>query len=183
MLEAVRAAIGPDVALFADYNQSLSVPEAARRLSRLEDADELGWLEEPTRWDDYAGHAEVASGSLTPIQFGENCWGPRDMEKALDAGACHLFMPDAMKIGGVSGWLRAAALAETRGVPLSSHLFPEVSVHLMAASPSRHWLEVVDWAGPILRRTVRVEGGHARPIEAPGIGLDWDEDAVARHAV
>ena len=182
-LQAVRDAVGADTELFVDYNQILSVPEAVRRLSRIEEQDDIGWLEEPTRWDDYDGHAEVAAASLTPIQFGENCWGPRDMAKALDAGACNLFMADAMKIGGVSGWLRAAAVAETRGVPLSSHLFPEVSVHLMCASPTRHRLEVVDWASPVLRRPMPVERGRARPLDGPGIGLEWDEHAVQRYAV
>lgn len=181
-LAAVRRAVGVETAVFCDYNQALSVPEAVRRLSRIEEQDDIGWLEEPARWDDTAGHAEVADASLTPIQFGENCWGAREMAKALDAGACNLFMADAMKIGGVSGWLRAAAVAETRGVPQSSHLFPEASVHLMAASPSRHWLEVVDWAAPVLRQTLPVEHGRARPLDGAGIGLDWDEDAVARYA-
>ena len=83
------------------------------------------------------------------------------MAKCVAAGASDLGMPDAMKIGGVTGWLRAAAIAESAGLPVSSHLFPEVSAHLLAVSPTCHWLEYVDWANPILREPLRIEGGQA----------------------
>ncbi len=90
-------------------------------------------------------------------------------------------MADAMKIGGITGWLRAAALAESSGLPLSSHLFPEVSAHLLAAAPTRHWLEYVDWANPILQQPLAIEDGHAVVSDAAGLGLEWDESAVARY--
>ena len=177
---AVRDAVGADVVVVADYNQSLTVAEAVRRIDRLDD-EGLYWIEEPTRCDDYAGHARIRGRARTPIQLGENCWGPRDMAKALAAGACDFFMPDAGKIGGVTGWLRAMALAEPPGVPLSSHLYPEISAHLLAVAPTRHWLEYVDWANPILSEPLAIENGHAIASSAPGIGLHWDEEAVARY--
>jgi mandelate racemase len=90
-------------------------------------------------------------------------------------------MPDAMKIGGVSGWLRAAALADAAGMPVSSHLFPEVSAHLLAATPTAHWLEYVDWANPVLRSPLRIELGQAVVSNRPGTGIEWDEDAVAQY--
>ncbi|HET9699756.1 MAG TPA: enolase C-terminal domain-like protein, partial [Burkholderiales bacterium] len=105
---------------------------------------------------------------------------PRDMAKSVAAGASDLGMPDAMKIGGVTGWLRAAAIAEAAGLPLSSHLFPEISAHLLAVTPTCHWLEYVDWASPILEQPLRIEGGEAVMPDAPGIGIGWDESAVAR---
>jgi mandelate racemase len=92
-------------------------------------------------------------------------------------------MPDAMKIGGVTGWLRAAALAESAGLPLSSHLFPEVSAQLLAVSPTSHWLEYVDWANPILREPLKVENGRAILPERPGSGIEWDEAGVERYLV
>ena len=101
------------------------------------------------------------------------------MAKAVDAGACDFFMADAMKIGGITGWLRASALAEAAAIPLSSHLFPEVSTHLLSVAPTRHWLEYVDWANPILKEPLAIEGGCAIVSSAPGIGLEWDEKAVA----
>ena len=113
--------------------------------------------------------------------MGENWCGPDEMTKALDAGACDLAMPDAMKIGGVTGWLRAAAIAQTRGIPMSSHIFQEVSAHLLAVTPTAHWLERMDLAGPILASPLRFDGGVAQPSHEPGSGVTWNEDAVARY--
>jgi mandelate racemase len=182
VVRAVRRSVGEDVVLMSDYNQSLSVAEAQRRAGVL-DREGLYWIEEPTRADDYSGHAQVRREAETPIQVGENWWGPHDMAKSIEAGASDYAMADAMKIGGVTGWLRAAALAESAGLPLSSHLFPEISAHLLAAAPTSHWLEYVDWANPILEEPLKVEDGHASVPDAPGIGLSWDEEAVRRYSV
>jgi mandelate racemase len=89
-------------------------------------------------------------------------------------------MPDAMKIGGVTGWLRAAALGEAAGMPISSHLFPEISAHLLAVSPTAHWLEYVDWAEPVLQTPLRIEQGEAVIPEVPGSGIEWNDAAVQR---
>ena len=175
---AVRRAIGDDVLLMSDYNQVLPVPEAVTRIRAL-DAEGLYWIEEPALAEDYAGYAEIRRKAATPIQMGENWWGVHEMGKSLAAGASDLGMPDAMKIGGVSGWLRAAALAEAAGMPVSSHLFPEVSVHLLAVTPTCHWLEYVDWASPILRQPFEVENGLASVPDRLGIGIEWDEARVA----
>jgi mandelate racemase len=83
-----------------------------------------------------------------------------------------------MKIGGVTGWLRAAALAEAAGMPISSHLFPEVSAHLLAVSPTMHWLEYVDWAEPILQTPLRIDNGDAVMPDVPGTGIEWNERTV-----
>ena len=179
VVRAVRRAVGDGVALMSDYNQALLPPEAERR-ARMLDAERLTWIEEPVRFDDYAGCARVAAAAATPIQIGENCWGAHDMQKALDARACDYFMPDLAKIGGVSGWLRAAALAEPIGLPISTHLFPEVSAHLMCVTPTAHWLEYVDWANGILAEPLAIRDGRAIVPERPGNGLAWDEAAVAR---
>lgn len=179
---AVRKAIGSEPLIMSDYNQSLSVSEAEQRARGLGDAGLL-WIEEPVRHDDYAGHARVRAASAIAIQTGENCWGPTEIGKALAAGASDLIMLDAVKVGGVSGWLRAAALAQDAGVPVSSHLFPEVSAHLLCATPGAHWLEFVDWASPILAEPCKISDGSLAPSETPGIGVAWDEDAVSRYAV
>ncbi|MDX1514647.1 MAG: enolase C-terminal domain-like protein [Gammaproteobacteria bacterium] len=181
VVRAVRAAIGDDAPLMSDYNQCLSAAEAEQRIRVLDD-EGLYWVEEPVRFDDFAGHARIRGNVHTPVQTGENCWGVSDMAKALEAGACDYFMADAVKIGGVSGWLEAAALAAACGVPLSSHLFPEVSVHLLGVTRTRHWLEYVDWAEPVLEEPVTIRDGHALVPERPGIGLQWNEEAVARYA-
>jgi mandelate racemase len=180
VVRAVREAVGDAVLLMSDFNQSLSVTEAQQRIRHLDD-EGLYWIEEPTRWDDYAGHALIRNKARTPVQIGENCWGPHDMAKALEAGACDYFMADAMKIGGVTGWVRAAAIAEPLGLPLSCHLFPQISAHLLSVTPTAHWLEFVDWADPILREPVAIEDGHAVIADEPGSGIAWNEEAVAKY--
>ncbi|HSS66732.1 MAG TPA: enolase C-terminal domain-like protein [Gammaproteobacteria bacterium] len=180
VVRAVRSAVGNEIALMSDYNQCLTATEAQQRIARLDEED-LHWVEEPVRFDDYSGCARIRRQVRTPIQIGENCWGAHDMEKALDAGACDYFMPDAVKIGGVSGWLRAAALAESIGMPVSSHLYPEISAHLLSVTPTRHWLEYVDWASPVLQQPVTVKQGCIAPLQAAGTGIVWNEDAVRRY--
>jgi mandelate racemase len=182
VVRAIRSSVDEEVVLMSDYNQSLSVAEARRRAAALED-EGLYWIEEPTRADDYSGHAQIRRDTKTLIQIGENWWGPHDAAKSIQVGASDYVMPDAMKIGGVSGWLRTSALAEAAGLPLSSHLFPEISAHLLAVSPTKHWLEYVDWANPILQKPLEIEDGHASTPDAAGVGISWDEGAVQRYSV
>ena len=182
IIRVVRGLIGDDASLAVDYNQSLSVTGALERV-RILDEEGLYWIEEPTRADDFTGHARIAEEARTPICIGENWWGPHDLQKSLEVGACDYGMPDAMKIGGVTGWVRAAALAEPSGLPLTSHVFPEVSAHLLAASPTAHRLEYLDHAGPILEKPIRIEEGQVCVPEGPGIGIEWDERAVERFLI
>jgi mandelate racemase len=178
-VKAVRGMIGPDVALMVDYNQSLDPAEACRRAERLREFD-LGWIEEPVPAEDLQGHALVRKAGV-PVQTGENWWFPRDMQKAIAAGACDLAMPDVMKIGGVTGWLRAMGQAEAASIPMSSHIFVETSAHVMAVTPTAHWLEHLDFAGAILEEPCRVVDGTIT-ARGPGLGLSWSEAAVARYA-
>ena len=182
VVRAVRRAVGDSIVLMSDYNQFLLPPEAEARARAL-DAEGLAWIEEPVRYDDYAGCARVAAAVATPIQIGENAWGSHDVQHALEANACDYFMPDLARIGGVTGWLRAAALTEARGMPTSSHLFPEVSAHLMAVTPTAHWLEYVDWANPVLQQPLELRDGAAVIPDRPGNGLAWNEEAVSRFLV
>jgi mandelate racemase len=182
VVRAMKKAAGPSVSVMVDYNQSLSPTEAIERL-RVLDNEGLSWVEEPTLAHDYAGHALVAREARTPIQSGENWWGPLDLQHALDAGASDYVMPDVMKIGGITGWMRAAALAHARNVPLSSHLWPELSARLLCCTPTAHWLEYADWWNPVLAQPLRVENGMAVIDDAPGSGVEWNEDAVRRFAV
>ena len=179
---AVRSRIPDHVRLMTDYNQALTAAEAIRRGRALQ-SEGVYWLEEPIRHDDYAGNAAIARELAVPVQIGENFDGPKDMSTALSAGACDYVMPDLARIGGVTGWMRAAGLATARGIEMSSHLFPEVSAHLLAATPTCHWLEYVDWASPVLQEPLHIVDGDAVVPERPGAGLDWDEKAVERYRV
>jgi mandelate racemase len=182
VVRAVRGAIGRDVALMADYNQALSPAEATRR-GRMLDDEHLLWLEEPVAADDPRGHADVRRAVRTGIQTGENWWGSHPMATFLEQGSCDYAMPDAMKIGGVTGWLRAAALAEAARMPMSSHLYPEISAHLLAVTPTRHWLEYVDWAAPVLRNALELRDGFVTASGEPGSGIAWNEDAIREFEV
>lgn len=182
VVRAMRKAVGEAVHIMVDYNQSLTPAEAVERIRILDD-EGLTWVEEPTLAHDFAGHALVAREVRTPIQCGENWWGTLDLRHALDAGASDLVMPDVMKIGGVTGWLRAAALAHAKGVRVSSHLWPEVSARLLCCTPTAHWLEYADWWNPVVAEPLRVENGMAVVDDAPGSGVEWNEDAVRRFAV
>lgn len=179
-VRAVRAAVGDTVMLVADYNQGLTLAEAIPRCAAL-DGEGLGWIEEPLRYDDLTGHARLARNVRTPIMLGENFYGPRRLHDAVQAQACDLVMPDLMRIGGVTGWMQAAALTNTCGVPMSSHLYPEISGHLMRVTPTGHWLEWQDWAHPVLAEPFAVRDGHLHLPDVLGNGLVWDEDAVASH--
>ena len=178
-IDEARRAAGGVMALMVDYNQSLSLSDAFRRTRRLDEA-ELVWIEEPLRADDDAGHAQLALAMRTPLQLGENWWGPNDMARSIAARACRLAMPDVMKIGGVTGWLRAAALAQAAGLPVSSHIFPEISAHLLAVTPTADWLEYLDFARPLLKEPVRVVNGYVTASSRPGSGIEWNEEAVSR---
>jgi mandelate racemase len=185
-LEAIRTvkkAIGTSVTLMVDFNQALSVAEAIKRGRLIDEEGGVFWIEEPVRADDFAGTARIAREVATPIQIGENFMGPEQMTQALAAGACDYVMPDAQRIGGVSGWMRAAALAQGAGVEMSSHLFPEVSSHLLAVTPTSHWLEYVDWADAVLQQPLRVKDGFVAIPEKPGIGMMWNEEAVRRYTL
>lgn len=178
-VKGVRAIIGDDTALMVDYNQSLDPPEAVRRINRIAEFD-IHWVEEPVHAADFGGHARIRSAVDVPIQTGEN-WFPRDMANSVAAGASDYAMLDIMKIGGVTGWMRAAAQAAAASLPVSSHLFHEASAHVLAVTPACHWLEHLDIAGALLQNPLAVVNG-AVTAQGPGLGLDWDEKAVQRFA-
>ena len=175
---AVRKAVGEDMHLMIDFNQGLNLAEALQRCHMIDDLG-LTWIEEPIVYDNLDGYCQLAAELKTPIQIGENFYGPRELHKALQKKACDFVMPDFMRIGGVTGWLRAAAIAGAAGVPMSTHLYPEVAAHVMRVTETAHWLEWQDWADPILQKPYTVEGGRLHIPDVPGLGLEWNEDAVA----
>ena len=179
-IEAIRDAVGEDMALMADYNQGLNFADALQRCHMIDDAG-LEWIEEPIVYDNLDGYVQLAAELKTPIQIGENFYGPRDLHTALQRKACDLVMPDFMRIGGVTGWLRAAAVAGVAGIPMSTHLYPEVGAHVMRVTETAHWLEWQDWADPILQTPYEIRDSLLHIPDVPGVGLEWNEDAVAAH--
>jgi mandelate racemase len=181
-LDAVRRTVGDDMHLMIDFNQGLNLAEALERCHAIDDHG-LAWIEEPIVYDDLDGYARLAAELKTPLQIGENFYGPRQMHMALQKKASDLVMPDFMRIGGVTGWMRAAALAGAHGISMSTHLYPEVAAHVMRVTETAHWLEWQDWANPLLQRPYRIADGNLHIPDVPGVGLDWNEDVVAAHLV
>ncbi len=181
VVKGVRALLGPDIALMLDFNQSLDPAEATSRIARLAPYD-LTWIEEPVPQENLLGHAKVRETSPIPIQAGENWWFPRGFAEAIAAGASDFIMPDLMKVGGVTGWLSVAAQANAATIPMSSHLFAEASAHMLAVTPTAHWLEVLDFAGAILANPIEIVDGTVT-ARGPGLGLEWNEAAVAKYSV
>ena len=174
--KAVRSAVGPDILISCDFNQGL--PSAtALETCRAIDGLGLAWIEEPVAYDDYDTQARLATKLATPIQVGENWWSWRVGKAAIEMGACDYVMPDLLRIGGVTGWMRLARVAEARAVPFSSHLSPDYSAHVLAATPTRHWLEFMDWGQDLIRRPAAAREGlhhparharHRRRVEREG---------------
>jgi mandelate racemase len=175
---AVREAVGPDVIISVDFNQGLT-PAAALETCRAIDGLGLAWIEEPVAYDDYDTQARLAAKLSTPLQVGENWWSWRVGKAAIEMGACDYVMPDLLRIGGVTGWMRLARVAEARAVPFSSHLSPDYSAHVLAATPTRHWLEYMDWAQDLLTDPLLPVKGFTTPRETPGTGIEWNEKAIA----
>jgi mandelate racemase len=181
-IDAVRQGVGRDIDLMVDFNQALGLGDAIRRCHEL---DELGlyWFEEPIAYDNVRGYAQLASMVRTPLQMGENYYGPRDFFGFLQAGAVHYAMGDLMRIGGITGWMRTAAIAGAAGVQFSNHLYPEIAAHLLPVTQTAHWLEWVDWAAPVLADPQVPDHGTVSARDVPGTGIAWDEKAVDQYAI
>jgi mandelate racemase len=182
-VRAIRRAIPDHVHLMADYAQAYDNVETGLERYRALDGEGLYWIEDPAIHDDLEGHARIARELETPVQTGENFYSPATVRRAVAAGAADYMNLDLQHVGGVTAWRRGAAIAAEGGIPISSHIYPEFSRHLLAAAPNRHWLEYFDWAHPIVAEPVVVRDGRAAIPDRPGAGLDWHEDNVARWLV
>jgi mandelate racemase len=181
-VRTIRKRLPNHVELMCDFNQSLRLEEALRRCRALDD-EGLYWIEEPVRHDNYVGSATIAGAIDTPVQIGEYLCNSFELQRAIAVDAADYYMPDVQRIGGVTGWLRAMAVAHAHDAPISSHLFPEFSSHLLSVTPTRHWLEYVDWANPVLKFPVDVVDGHVIISDRPGSGIEWNEDAIQDYLV
>lgn len=174
---AVRDAIGPEVALMVDVVQGWT-PDAAIRAGRALEPFGLSWIEDPVAFDDHAGLARVAAALDTPVCAGENDYGLTGFQRLIRGGCIDLAMPDLQRVGGVSEWMRVAALADAARLEVTPHVFHEVSVHLMSAIPNGRWLEVVPWWDRLFVEPARLVDGAMTAPDAPGLGLAFDWDAL-----
>lgn len=179
---AIRSAVGPDLTLSTDFNQALPATTAYETCRRVDDLG-LAWIEEPVVFDDYETQARLTSKLRTPVQVGETWWHWRVGARAIEMGACDYVMPDLLRIGGVTGWMRLARVAEVKGVPFSSHLSPDFSAHMLAATPTQHWLEYMNWGQDLQRDPLVPDKGFVRPSTKPGAGIEFNEKAIAKCVV
>jgi L-alanine-DL-glutamate epimerase-like enolase superfamily enzyme len=179
-VRAVREAIGPDIALMVDANQQMSVKQAIR-IGRMMEELNLTWFEEPVICHDHEGEAQIAAALDTPIASGETVYTHRGILHMLEARSADVLMPDLQRMGGPTEFLKAGHLCEAFHIPCASHLFPEMSLALLAALPGGYYLEHMPWFEPIYRERIELDSnGHAVVPDRPGWGFSFDPDAIRR---
>jgi len=178
-LAAVRAAVGPSWDIMTDANQGFALAEAIRRARHLEALD-IAWFEEPLPADDVAAHVELARHTSVPIAVGESLYSISQFKDYLQAGACSIVQVDVGRIGGITPWLKVAHMAEAFNVAVCPHFLMELHVGLCCAVPNSRWVEYIPQLDTITGRKLAIRDGRAYASEEPGLGIDWDWDAIAR---
>jgi len=181
-IKAVREAVGEGFELMVDANQCFNVSEAIRRARAFEPFG-LAWLEEPLPAEDLGGHVELAAHTAIPIAVGESLYHPAHFREYLERRACSIVQVDCARIGGVTSWLKVAHLAETFNVAVCPHFLMELHVSLTAAVPNAAWVEYIPQLDDITRSRLAIEDGYAVAPDAPGLGIDWNFDAIDARAV
>jgi L-alanine-DL-glutamate epimerase-like enolase superfamily enzyme len=176
-LEAVRSALGPDYEIMTDANQGLTLDEAIRRAGRFADLD-LAWIEEPLPADDLDGHVRLSRATTTPIAVGESIYSIRHFREYMAQGACSIVQVDVARIGGITPWLKVAHMAEAFDMPVCPHFLMELHVSLACAAPNGKYVEFIPQLDELTTSRLKIEHGLALAPAAPGIGVEWDFDAV-----
>jgi L-alanine-DL-glutamate epimerase-like enolase superfamily enzyme len=175
----VREALDPATELLVDANQGWSRIQALAAARALDDLG-LFWLEEPVAVEDVAGMARVAAAVRTPVAAGESVFGAEGLRPLIEQNAAAVLMPDLQHCGGPTGFLLAAAQAQLAGLPISNHLFIEVSIHLLAACPNAYIVEYMPgWWDDLFHQPPEIRNGTLQPGDEPGIGVRFRDDAEA----
>jgi L-alanine-DL-glutamate epimerase-like enolase superfamily enzyme len=178
-LRAVRDAVGAGWDIMTDANQGFALAEAIRRARHLEALD-IAWFEEPLPADDVAAHAELAAHTSVPIAVGESLYSASQFKDYLQARACSIVQVDAARIGGITPWLKVAHMAEAFNVAVCPHFLMELHVSLCCAVRNGRWVEYIPQLEAITGRKLEIRAGRAHASTEPGLGIDWDWDAIAR---
>ena len=176
-LAAVRDAVGPDYEIMVDANQAFSRAEATRRARVLEEFD-IAWFEEPMPADNVLEHALLAASTSVPIAVGESMYSISQFKDYLTSGGASIVQVDVARIGGITPWMKVAHMAEAFGVPVCPHFLMELHVSLVCAIPNAPWLEYIPQLDTITKTDLRIEQGRAYPSDQPGLGIDWDWEAI-----
>ena len=135
-------------------------------------------IEEPLPADDVSGHVRLSRATAIPVAVGESLYSAAQFREYLERGAASIVQVDAARVGGITPWLKVAHLAETFNVDVCPHFLMELHVSLAAAVPNGRYVEHIPQLRAITRTELTVENGHAVPPETPGLGIDWDRDAM-----
>jgi L-alanine-DL-glutamate epimerase-like enolase superfamily enzyme len=181
-VRAIREAVGPNIELLSDVNQGLTTKQAIK-LGRQLESFELGWLEEPVDYQNLKGHAEVRNALTIPIASGETEYTRFGMKAILEANAVDVLMPDLQRVGGLSEFRRATALASCYQVPVSSHLFTEQCICIAASEPNCISVEHMPWFSPLFNESIVVQDGCIEVLERPGIGFTFSQTAIAKYKI
>lgn len=181
-LRAVREAVGPSLHIMTDANQSQSLSRALQLAAALEPFGPY-WLEEPLPADDVSGHAQLARATRIPIAVGESMYSPMQFRTYLETGAASVVQVDVARVGGITPWLKVAHLAETFNIMVCPHFLMELHVSLVAAVPNGAYVEYIPQLRAVTRTEMRLRDGRAVAPDEPGIGIDWDLDALDNRRV
>ncbi|MFN8774094.1 MAG: mandelate racemase/muconate lactonizing enzyme family protein [bacterium] len=180
-IRLIREAIGADVDLMCDINQRWDVRQAISIGQRVEQYG-LYWLEDVVAHDDYPGMAEVARTLNTPLAAGEYVYGSVPFRHMLEARSVDIVMIDVLRAGGITTWLKIAGMAQAFNLPVVSHLLPEAHVHLVSAIPNGLTVEYMPWSCPLFREVPTMKDGMLAVPQKVGLGLEFDDDVLARCA-
>lgn len=181
-LAALRDAVGSSIGLMVDANQGMTTGDAIRLARQMETFD-IFWFEEPLPAHDLEHLAEVRSAISMPVASGENEYTRYGFRRMIEAGAADVLMPDLQRAGGVSEFLKIGALAAAHDLPVSSHLFPEQSLQLMASIPNATLLEHVGWFSPLYSEQLEFKNGSALVPHRPGWGFNFDPSSLQRYTL
>lgn len=176
-IAAVRSVLGPHTDIMVDANQSQTAADAIRRARLLEPYDPY-WFEEPLPADDISGHAALAAATSVPVAVGESLYSLTQFAEYLRRGAAGIVQVDVARVGGITPWLKVAHLAEAHNVVVCPHFLMELHVSLCCAVPNSRYLEHIPQLRAITRGGIGVDAGAALAPTAPGLGIDWDRDAI-----
>ncbi|MEV0383823.1 mandelate racemase/muconate lactonizing enzyme family protein [Nonomuraea sp. NPDC050643] len=177
-LAAVREHVGDDTPLMVDANQQWDRASALRFGRAVEDLG-LVWIEEPLDAYDAEGHARLAAALDTPIATGEMLTSVPDLVRLIDLRGADVLQPDVPRVGGITPYLRVAALADHAGLQVAPHFVMEIHVHLAAAYPRDSWVEHIEWLSPLFDERLTIEDGRMRVPDRPGLGLSLAGEATA----
>ena len=181
-VRAVRQAAGPHIQILVDATESWDIPRAVRTGRRLQE-EGIAWLEDPVEHQNVTGLSHLTDLLDIPVAAGEHLYELSAFKAHLQARAVNIAIIDLGRIGGITPWRRAAALAQAYQIPVCGHVIPEIHVHLLAAIPNGFMVEYVPRSAPILRAMPALEEGALVAPKGPGLGLELDEAAVRRYRI